>query len=168
MADLNQWLQQVGLLIIKLPNASPKIVWAHHGKQISCMCMTIIHIDRSVSLLPPVYEVRGKVMFWHASVCLFTGKVPTLSLDGEYLPWPGGVGIYPGRGRGYLPWLGWGTYLGWEVPTLVQGRYPPAKVGTPPLPGGETVLALPQPVCLLRSRRRTFLSSCFADILPVP
>ena len=66
---------------------------------------------------------------------------------GGYLPWPG-----PDRG---IPTLAGGTYLG-QVQTggtylgPGEGGYP--KVGTP-----VQGLATRQAVCLLRSRRRTFL-----------
>ena len=55
----------------------------------------------------PAYVVRGKVMFWHVSVCLFTGGV---SQGGGQ---PGGV--RSGRGgsaRGGQVWLG-GVRSGW-------------------------------------------------------
>ena len=78
------------------------------------------------------------------------------TLPGEYLPWQGG--IYPGCGRGdlpwpgrYLPWMG-GTYLGQvEVPILhtpIQGRYLPAKVGIPVV---DKVKLLPSIILRMRT-----------------
>ena len=96
-------------------------------------------------------------------------------------PHPGGT--YLGRGGGctYLGWWMGGTYLGWwmGVPTLdggggylpwlgvppsqvrmeggvTQGKYPPSIQGRYPPPPRR--LATRWAVCLLRSRRRTFLS----------
>ena len=76
---------------------------------------------------------------------------------GVCLPWQGGTYLPRWRGTyfprwGYLPWQGvpivaGGTYLGRGVPTLAGGRtYLPM-----------CVLATRWAVCLLRSRRRTFL-----------
>ena len=69
--------------------------------------------------------------------------------EGVYLPWPGrGAGIYLRQGGG-VTYLGQGVptlagevpsldgNLDGGVPTLVQDRYPPGKVGTP-LPGRQS------------------------------
>ena len=150
-------------------------------------------------LLPTAYVVRGKVMFWHVSVCrsfcLSTpgggylcqvqlggypdGGYPTLSTPCQ--TWWG----YPDWGvphLGYPPicWT-WQEVPQWGVPHLRNpphwtwpgipqlGGTPPWVPPIPPVrPGwgvpwwGSTpprvVLDTPQSVCLLRSRRRTFLS----------
>ena len=130
-----------------------------------------------LSFLPPAYVVRGKVMFWQASV------LPSIHLSvhrGGY-PYPimlcnisqnamrqrGGTQTPPGGYPGQVPPPG-GTRI----------RYPPGGVPGPPRgvpgppqggtrvrypPGGypdrttEGVLTTRRAVCLLRSRRRTFL-----------
>ena len=65
----------------------------------------------------------------------------------EYLPWIWRGGNYscqegvPTLDGGYLPWPGGGTYLGWGVPILAVGTYPgwgylPWPEGIPTLDGG--------------------------------
>ena len=89
--------------------------------------------------------------------------VPTLV--GGYLPSRVG-GTYPAKG--YLPSRVGGTYPGQGVPTLVGGV--PTLVGGGTYPGGggylpwwggylpsQHLVATWRSVCLLRSRRRTFL-----------
>ena len=104
--------------------------------------------------------------------------LPTRSWQGEGVPqgtYPPGQGTYPPQpgpdgGRGYPRYLPlarsrWGGYP--KVPTpsqaqtgegVPQGTYPRAKVPTP-LPDRTPygVLDSPRSVCLLRSRRTTFL-----------
>ena len=43
-------------------------------------------------IIPPAYEVRGKVMFWHESVCphLWGGGTPSSRSGGYPIPGPGG------------------------------------------------------------------------------
>ena len=102
------------------------------------------------------------------------GGVPCqVQPGGGTLPGPGGG--YPGRGgtlAGGVPWLG----VPWPGGTLAEGypgwggtlvKYPPSQVrmGGYPAQGGypgrttEGVLTTQRAVCLLRSRRRTFLFS---------
>ena len=117
----------------------------------------------------------------------------TLPGPARGVPWPGG---YPGWGgtlpRG-VPWLG-GTLVGGTLPggcptrgvpwlggTLPGGvpwsGTPPGQVrmGGYPAPGGgypgrttEGVLTTRRVVCLLRSRRRTFLLHSASKKLPLP
>ena len=78
------------------------------------------------------------------------------------VPWPGGTLVrYPpsqvrmgGYPAGGVPWLG--GYPGWGVP---WSGTPPARSGWGGYPGRTTegVLTTRRAVCLLRSRRRTFL-----------
>ena len=109
--------------------------------------------------LPPVYEVLGKVIIRHTSVCPQVGGRwgwggyhiwPLLEeglpiLDGgtylglvRYLPWTGEkVPVQAGWGRGYLPRLDGGTSLsGWMgvgyAPLRLDGSTPPP----PPPPSG--------------------------------
>ena len=113
-------------------------------------------------LLPPAYVVRreGNVLTRVCpSICLSTRgggthipqcfatfpRMPWGSRGG--VPWPGGYpgwGGYPGRG-GYP---GWGGYL-------AGGGYPVRTT--------LGVLATRLAVCLLRSRRRTFLFTLFKN-----
>ena len=70
----------------------------------------------------------------------------------------GGVPTFPGLDRGgtYLPGGGVSTWVGNPPPH--QGRYPPPHQGRyPPTRTAWHVLATRRAVCLLRSRRRTFL-----------
>ena len=92
----------------------------------------------------------------------------------NYSWWPSGT---VNGGRGYLPSSqqggGGGTYLPADWGGVTHLRYPPsqprvgtpaAKVGTLPPPGNratQRVLATRQAVCLLRSRKRTFLCEFF-------
>ena len=100
-----------------------------------------------LSSLPPAYGVRGKVMFWQASV------LPSIHLSvhrgggGVRVPPPGGVRVPPGGsgtppgGSGYPPG-GSGTPRGVQVPPGGSGT-PPGGSGTPqggsgyPPPGGS-------------------------------
>ena len=117
----------------------------------------------------PIFTARvrstreGNVYTWE---CLSTG-------GGGYLPWPGGGGAPT------LQLMG-GTYLGLGGTCLGQEGVPPLEGGVPtsireylpgwgyplartewgaPLPGRDNrgVLDTRRAVCLLRSRRRTFL-----------
>ena len=91
--------------------------------------------------LPPAYEVRGKVMFWHESVCLSTlvgggypipGRgVPPSGLDGGGWGWRRGWGVpQPGLDGGGYPsqvWMVGGTLARsgwWGVPHPWGGGYP--------------------------------------------
>ena len=95
-----------------------------HWKEWSHSKMGCKPILERLCLLPPVYVVRGKVLFSQVSVC------PHL---GGYLPsGVRGVPTFPGlEGGTYLPRSGQGGYLPsqvWGVPTWVpphQVRYPP-------------------------------------------
>ena len=146
-----------------------------------------------LAFLPTAYVVRGKVMFWHASVCLSTpgGGYPSQVPVGGGYPArsrQGGRGLpQPGPGRGYPSqvWVGRYPTLG-TPPSDLAGGYP--TLGTPPLRPGQggypdrgyptsgpppsdlaggypdgggvphrVVLDMPWLVCLLCSRRRTFL-----------
>ena len=108
-------------------------------------------------------------MFWHVSVCLSTpgGDTPARSRV-SYLGYPPpirpGWGGYPPLGppppsdlaRGTPPWVRPSSGLARGYPT--SGTLPPPPVepgwgGIPPW----VVLDAPRSVCLLRSRRRTFL-----------
>ena len=62
--------------------------------------------------------------------------------------------------------IGWGTppsKIGWGTP-------PPGQRldGVPPPPSAKRALATRRAVCLLRSRRRTFLLSMFSDVTTIP
>ena len=126
--------------------------------------------------LPPAYGVRGKVMFWQVSV------LPSIHLSvhrGGY-PYPimlcnisqnamrqWGVGgtRTPPRGVPGPPPLGGCTWTppggGTQTPPGVGGGYPDPPRGVPgqvpPPARTEGVLTTRRAVCLLRSRRRTFL-----------
>ena len=110
-----------------------------------------VRVSYLLELLPPAYVVRGKVMFWHQSVCLSTlargypipglaGGYPIPGLDGGYLipgldrvppppqTWDGVPP--PGPGTGYPPGPGMGSPWTWDgVPPqhsehlLWGGRY---------------------------------------------
>ena len=76
-------------------------------------------------MLPPAYEVRGKVLFSQVSVNISGGGVPHPDLDGGGYPISGlGWGVpRPGLdgGGGYpIPGLGWGV----PHPGLDGGGYP--------------------------------------------
>ena len=82
---------------------------------------------------------------------------------------PGRDGVPPWPGMGYPCQQGWGTpqpgqdggYLRWGTPEQGWGT-PLARDGIPPRDRtADGVLDTPRPVCLLRSRRRTFL--CFNE-----
>ena len=126
--------------------------------------------------LPPAYVVRGKVMFWHASVhpsiCLSTGGVPISHNALQHFPEcheaAGGGGYPPGGYPGQVPPLGGVTRVRYPPGGVLPGSgIPPGggftRVRYPPTPGGypgrttEGVLTTRRAVCLLRSRRRTFL-----------
>ena len=72
-----------------------------------------------------------------------------------------GWGTPPGPGMGYPPDLGWGTpqNLGWGTPRTWDGVTPPADLrwGTPPRQISIASTCYTAGVCLLHSRRRTFL-----------
>ena len=83
-----------------------------------------------------------------------TPSSPDRQSNGGGVPWPGQYGVPPPS-----------DWMGYPPPALQQGR-----MGTPPPPAGqdgvplsqgeratERVLVMWQAVCLLRSRRRTFL-----------
>ena len=179
--------------------------------------LTLLYVRGQWTFLPTAYVVRGKVMFWHGSVCLSTPRGGTWARSrwGVPKPGPGGGGVpEPGPGGGVpkpgpgggVPQPGpGGGYPNWGVPNL---RYPPIRPGqggtqwgvptsgTPPPirpsqgvypDGGSTpplvpprsdlargvpsvrvphqvVLDTPWSVCLLRSRRRTFLFSKFLQL----
>ena len=99
--------------------------------------------------LPPASEGWGKVMF---SVCSHLGGYPYpimpwgTHLGGGTLPGPAGGG-YPARSSPGYPAGGY------------QVGYPPGQVRTGgyPVRTTEAVLTTRRAVCLLRSRRRTFL-----------
>ena len=88
-----------------------------------------------LSSLPPAYVVRGKVMFWHVSVCLSTGGVPISHDALQHYPEchgaDGGVPCQVQLGEG-VPWLGVPSlggrgYPGWGIPWLggtLAGGYP--------------------------------------------
>ena len=125
----------------------------------------------------------------HPSFCP-QGVYPTW--PGGRVPWPGpggGIsqpgpprGVPPARGGGTLP--GWGgtppqvpPHQTWSVGTLTRGvpclRYPPSDLaGGYPCQGGtpprvtDGVLDTPRSVCLLHSRRRTFLFNSFSMAQP--
>ena len=128
-----------------------------------------------MSLLPPAYVVRreGNVLTCvcpsiHPSVCPRGGGDPGQVQTGGYPSQVLTGGGYPsqvqmgGWGGGTLARSGWGDTLARSR----QGGVP--KVGVPPGRDGvppsvrttEGVLATRQAVCLLRSRRRTFLLKC--------
>ena len=99
------------------------------------MLTLLVHFYR------PPYVVRGKVIFILGNVCLFTiaggREVPNLRSGGR------GRGVpHPRSGRGGYP------------PDLGQGSPLDLGLGPPP-----RALETRRAVCLLRSRRRTFLLS---------
>ena len=107
-------------------------------------------VDEQTWLLPPAYVVRGKVMFWHASVhpsiCLSTGggyPYPIMLCNISQNAMRQRRGWVPGPPPG-----GGGTRV----------RYPPR--GGYPGRTTEGVLTTRRAVCLLRSRRRTFFFFC--------
>ena len=92
--------------------------------------------------LPPAYEVRGKVMFWHESVCLSTlawgggGMYPIQPTGGYPIPGPGGG--YPIQLTGGYPIPPIQDWVGYPPP----GKgYPPTwtwdGVTPPPPPSGD-------------------------------
>ena len=145
--------------------------------------------------LPPAYVVRGKVMFWHASVhpsiCLSTGggypyPIMLCNISQNAMRWGGYLGQVPPRGGTRVRYPPGGGVPGSGTPPGgTQVRYPPrggTRVRYPPrggypgqvpprggysgqvppwggYPGRTTegVLTTRRAVCLLRSRRRTFL-----------
>ena len=140
-----------------------------------------------ISLLPPTYVVRGKVIFILGNVCLFTigwGGYPIPDLGGGY-PIPGldDGGVPPcqvwmvGGTQGTM--TGWGTptMTGWGTPPTIMTAWgtpqpswldgvpsPPHHhdwMGYPPFPTSIASTCYRRVVCLLRSRRRTFL--CWAS-----
>ena len=152
-----------------------------------------------INFLPPAYVVRGKVMFWQASVLpsihlsVHRGGVPISHNALQHFPEcheaaGGGTRVrYPPRGDTQTPPGGAGTPPGGTRVRYPPGGYPGS--GTPPggVPGSGTPRGVPRPprggypgqvppprggypgrttegvlttrraVCLLRSRRRTFL-----------
>ena len=109
-------------------------------------------------LLPTAYVVRreGYVLTRVClSVCPHLGGIPRPGPDGEVRQ--------PGSARGGIPKVirpGWGVPLRGgtppQVPPIGPGQGYPCWGGTPPRVA-DGVLDTPQSVCLLRSRRRTFL-----------
>ena len=95
-----------------------------------------------------VRSTTGGYIFTLFTICLGGRYLPyLLGWGGTHLPKWGG-GYLPSKVGGYLPSGVGGTYPGGaEVPTLVGGGYLPS----------ERVLETWRAVCLLRSRRRTFL-----------
>ena len=140
------------------------------------------------------YEVRGKVLFSQVSVCPHFGKGwgggvrhPADGWNGGYPHMAdGGYPILPDWGGGCFPGQdGWvppsqvrmGVPLvyktGWGYPSLRLDGVPPPPSGLdgsippPPLREWETT-ATQQAVCLLHSRRRTFLfQNYFSDGLSI-
>ena len=91
-------------------------------------------------------ETASAVIF---TACIRRMGLATFQLTGGYLPSSQWDATY---NSSWWPGLG----------TPVQGKYPPpVRVGNPPPPGRQssTVSAMWWAVCLLRSRRRTFLFS---------
>ena len=139
-----------------------------------------VYLYHSVTKKPRVLSVECSVRYYRPH----PKDGGTFQPTGGYLPsrqWGGGGVTYlPADGGGYLPSSWWEGY--W---------YPLARVGTPPWSGyahplpraitppplgdwaAQWVLATQQAVCLLRSRRRTFLClvcsysqfSCFANAI---
>ena len=142
-----------------------------------------ISLERQVErFLPPVYVVRreGNVLTRVCpSICLSTGGGVPISHNalqhfpechgaaGGTLPGPGGgvpcqvqPGGYPAMG---VPWPG-GTLAGGTLVGGYPARGYPGRVPPPARSGGgypvrttEGVFTTRRAVCLLRSRRRTFL-----------
>ena len=86
----------------------------------------------------------------------------------EYPPRPR-TGYPPDLGRGAPPDLEWGTPLDLNQkppPNLGPDTPPDLGPGTPPTPGTQRVPATWRAVCLLRSRRRTFLFILELDFPP--
>ena len=135
--------------------------------------------------LPPSYFVRGRVMFILENVCLstFRGDTPIWLMGGTlFLPDEGRVphpsqwggspilphqGTTPRSGQGVLHSMsGWRLWGITPIPAQDRGypRVPPSRSGPrsgqglPTTGTAQHVLATRQAVCLLRSRRRTFLS----------
>ena len=86
------------------------ILWPHlflclKGNQLVLSMIGTKNPPRPYGYLPPAYVVRGKVMFWHASVhlsiCLSTGGVPISHNALQHFPEcheAGGTGQVPPRG----------------------------------------------------------------------
>ena len=127
--------------------------------------------------LPPAYVVRQEVIFSRVCFCSGGGGGGTLvpgSLPGPFRgdtrvlgSFPGFwfqvlSGGYPSSSWGY-PSPGWGLFQKRDTPIQVRMGYPPPPTRTevplpPPLDRtAEQALATRRAVCLLRSRRRTFL-----------
>ena len=69
--------------------------------------------------------------------CSVSWGVPTLTRGYQPSIWQGMVTYLPADG-GYLPWPvvtylagGWGSTYSGYLPTPIQGRYPPTRIGTP-------------------------------------
>ena len=103
--------------------------------------------DRSrYTLLPPTYVVRGKVMFWHASVhpsiCLSTGggypyPIMLCNISQNAIRQRGGTRTPPGGTRvSYPPW-GWYPDPPPGVPGPPWGGYP-GQVPPRGVPGSGT------------------------------
>ena len=115
--------------------------------------------------LPTAYVVRQEGYYLTRvcpSVCPHPGGTPARSSGGypDGVPlWPGLTGGYPTLGTPYpsRTWLGGVPYLGYPPSDLARG-YPDRGYPT------SVVLDTQWSVCLLRSRRRTFL---LFDIFPI-
>ena len=123
--------------------------------------------------LPPAYEVREKVIIWHVSVCLSVclsapgryphvadGGCPHLCNWGYPHPAEDGTSIWL-MGVPHLADVG--TSSDWHVPPSRSG---PRIGGVPPTRTIQYVLDTRRAVCLLRSCRRTFLSTKCWRYLP--
>ena len=100
--------------------------------------------------IPP--QVRTGGVSWPGG---YQGRIPPGQVRTGEVPWAGGC---PGQG---VPWLGGLTW-----PGGYPGRVPPGQVGGYPAGGypvrkTEGVFTTRRAVCLLRSRRRTFLFGLF-------
>ena len=133
-------------------------------------------LSSKVALLPPAYVVRREGNSFTLFVCPHLGGVPISHNALQHFPEcheaaGGGGGTWPGTPPGGVPdWVPprGGTWLGTPPGTRTPPRgYPDPPGGVPdrvPPPGGypgrttEGVLTTRRAVCLLRSRRRTFLS----------
>ena len=146
---------------------------------------TILDDGKFFFFLPPAYIVRREgTVFTGVCLLTFKGGTPFPGLDGVgTVTFPAGVGYYLPRwgvlpsqvggttlpGRGVLPSQGYYLQVG-RTTFPDRGVLPPGRgilpsQGVPPSRGGGTPyqnnIATRRAVCLLRSRRRTFL--CFSD-----
>ena len=120
------------------------LVWAYQASVYLCQLQFMKQADKKLHLYRPHSEGMGKVLFSQVSVCPHPSS-------------PTGRGTHISGWRGVTP----SSLTRGGTPCSLMGGYLPFQAGWgyphPQETASQRILAMLRAVCLLRSRRRTFL-----------